>query len=134
MSEDTEKSMETSLSAATGAGFRAGAHDQNTIFQQNNALQSEVMQSLVEVRRQTVAEFEQRMRQQDQQFQNTMQMVLQNAEAASARASANQQQAQVQNNTQSLDQAAKTAAESAITAANNTARHAMDMGVVTIIP
>lgn len=121
--EDVTQSMSNTLAADTARGMQAANHDQNTIHQQNNSQQNEIIQTLIETRRQTVAEFEQRMRQQDQMFQNTMQMMLQNQEAAAARASALQQQAQVQNHSQAMQEQA-----------DKVAMHYVNQGIVTIIP
>jgi hypothetical protein len=106
-----DDSTDSSLAAATGNGIRAGNHDQNTIFQQNNAQQNEIVQSLIEVRRQNVAQFEQRMGQVNNLFANQMTMVLSNQAAAAAAQSALQQQAQVQNHSQATQDRVQTSAD-----------------------
>lgn len=98
-------------------------HDQNTIFQQNNSQMNEVLQSIIEVRRQTSAEFEQRMRQQDQMFQQTMQMLVHNQTAKDLQATQLQQQAQGQQHSEAMREAA-----------NTVAMHYADIGVITILP
>jgi hypothetical protein len=123
MSDETKQSMNNSLATNSNTGLRAANHDQNTIFQQNNAQANELLQSLVEARRQQVALFEQRMTQENQMFQNTMQMVLANADAANARNAALQTQQQ-----------SYTHQEAAQSRAATTAEHYVDLGVVTIIP
>jgi hypothetical protein len=131
MSDDTsnhgddavvDDSTDDSLAAATGNGLRAGSHDQNTtfqttlhdqntIFQQNNSHQNEITQQLIEVRRQNVAQFEQRMGQVNNLFANQMTMVLANQAAAAAAMSALQQQAQVQNHSQATQDRVQTSAD-----------------------
>ena len=106
-----DDSTDMSTANAAGNGIRAGSHDQNTIFQQNNSAVNELIQSIVETRRETVSLFEQRMRQQDVLFNNQIQqqqqmfqqqfvLLAQNADAKNAREASNQQQAQVQNASQ----------------------------------
>ena len=73
--------------------------------------QNEILQSLIEARRQMTAEFEQRMRQQDQMFQHTMQMQVANADAAAARASGNQAQQQSYTHQEASQSRAQTTAE-----------------------
>jgi len=120
MSDDTsnhgddavvDDSTDDSLAGATGNGLRAGNHDQNTIFQQNNAQQNEIVQQIIEVRRQNVAQFEQRMAQTNNLFANQMAQVLANQAAAAAAMSALQQQAQVQNHSQATQDRVQTSAD-----------------------
>lgn len=106
-----DDSTDAALAAVTGNGLRAGAHDQNTIFQQNNAQQNEIIQQLVEVRRQNVAQFEQRMVQENQMFQQTMQMIVANQEAASARASGLQTQQQSYNHSEATQDRLQSSAD-----------------------
>ena len=79
-----DDSTDSNLAATTGLGLTAAAHDQNTIFQQNNVLQNEFAQQLLEVRRQNVAMFELRMTQANQLFAN--QIVTEQANRAAATA------------------------------------------------
>jgi F0F1-type ATP synthase delta subunit len=123
MSDETENSMNNSLAINSNAGLRAANHDQNTIFQQNNSQANELLQSLVETRRQTVALFEQRMTQENQMFQNTMQMVLANQDAANARTAALQTQQQSYSHQEAQQ-----------SNANTVAMHYADVGAITIIP
>ena len=101
-------STDSAVANAAGNGIRAGSHDQNTIFQQNNTSMNEVLQSFIETRRETVALFEQRMRQQDvmfnnqiqqqqQMFQANMSQLASNQDAKNARDNGLQQQAQTLN-------------------------------------
>jgi hypothetical protein len=106
-----DDSTDDALAAATGNGLRAGAHDQNTIYQQNNSQQNEITQQLIEVRRQNVAQFEQRMGQVNNLFANQMAQVLANQATAAAAVSALQQQAQVQNHSQSTQDRVQTSAD-----------------------
>jgi hypothetical protein len=121
--DSVNQSMENSLATNSNTGLRAANHDQNTIFQQNNSQMNELLQSLVETRRQTVALFEQRMAQENQMFQNTMQMSLQNQAAATAGAQALQGQQQ-----------SYTHQEATQTSANTVAMHYADVGAITILP
>ena len=84
---------------------------------------TEVLQSIVETRRQTIAQFEQRMRQDNQLFQTTMQMMVQNQESANARENVTAQQ----QNSYTNQQAQQSRAAS-------TAEHYADVGAITIIP
>ena len=103
-----DDSVEAATANAAGNGLRAGSHDQNTIFQQNNASMNELLQTLVETRRETVSLFEQRMRQQDvlfnnqiqqqqQMFQANMSQLAYNQDAKNQRDVGLQQQAQTLN-------------------------------------
>jgi hypothetical protein len=121
--DSVNQSMENSLAINSNAGLRSANHDQTTIFQQNNGQANELLQSLVETRRQQVALFEQRMTQENQMFQNTMQMVLANQDAANARTSALQTQQQSYTHQEAQQSRAATTAE-----------HYADTGAVTIIP
>ena len=85
-----DDSVEAATANAAGNGLRAGSHDQNTIFQQNNASMNELLQTLVETRRETVSLFEQRMRQQDVLFNNQIQQQQQMFQANMSQLASNQ--------------------------------------------
>jgi hypothetical protein len=97
-----DDATDSNLAATTSLGLAAAAHDQNTIFQQNNALQNEYAQQLLEVRRQNVAMFELRMTQANQLFANQISTEQNNRAAATAQGAS---QAQV-NGTNAANQAA----------------------------
>ena len=76
-----DDATDSNLAATTGLGLAAAAHDQNTVFsttnqnqtaayQGNQTERNEFMQQLVEVRRQNVVLFEQRINQSNQLFAN----------------------------------------------------------------
>jgi hypothetical protein len=120
MSDDTmnhgddavvDDSTDDSLAAATGNGLRAGNHDQNTIFQQNNAQQNEIIQQLIEVRRQGVAQFEQRLVQSNTLFANMQAQLLANQAAAAAAASGLQTQQQSYTHSEATQDRVQTSAD-----------------------
>lgn len=112
MSDDTaDASMTNTLATATGSNMLNNPHDQQTIQQQNNSQQNEIIQQLIEARRQNAAEFEQRMRQQDQLFQTTMQMLLANNDRENARAAGLQTQQQSYTHQEAEQSRAQTSAD-----------------------
>jgi carboxylesterase type B len=131
MSDDVENtgddavvddSTDSSLASATGNGIRAGAHDQNTIFQttnhdqntifqQNNAQQNEFLQTLAEVRRQNVVLFEQRVSQDNAMFAAHMSQLAANAAAAAAAANGLLTQQQSYNHSQATQDRMQTSAD-----------------------
>ena len=141
----TAQSMDNSLAINTNLGLQSASHDQSTIQQQNNAQQNEIVQSLLETRRQTVAQFEERQRQtvaqfeqrmvqENQMFQNTMQMILTNADAANARQAGLQTQQQSNDGSATKQEQTYAHQEAQKDRAATSAEHAVDMGVVTVIP
>jgi hypothetical protein len=117
-----DDSTDSALAAAGGNGlragshdqnmlFQAGSHDQNTIFQQNNSHQNEITQQLIEVRRQNVAQFEQRMQQSNTLFANMQAQLLANQASAAAAASGLQTQQQSYNHSQATQDRAQTSAD-----------------------
>jgi hypothetical protein len=106
-----DDSTDNALAAATGNGLRAGNHDQNTIFQQNNAQQNEIVQQIIEVRRQNVALFEQRMQQSNTLFANMQAQLLANQAAAAAAASGLQTQQQSYNHSEATQDRVQTSAD-----------------------
>jgi hypothetical protein len=106
-----DDSTDNALAAASGNGLRAGNHDQNTIFQQNNAQQNEIVQQIIEVRRQNVALFEQRMQQSNTLFANMQAQLLANQAAAAAAASGLQTQQQSYNHSEATQDRVQTSAD-----------------------
>jgi hypothetical protein len=113
MSDDTKNlgddeviddSSDSNTATTTGLGMSAAAHDQNTIFQQNNALQHEFAQQLLEVRRQNVAMFELRLTQANQLFANQIATEQANRAVAESNAASARETAQTNANSQAATQ------------------------------
>jgi hypothetical protein len=117
-----DDSTDSALAATGGNGLRAGnhdqnmvftaaLHDQNTIFQQNNAQQNEYIEQLLEVRRQNVAQFEQRLTQSNQLFAAQIGQTLANQAAAAAAANGLQSQQASYSHSQATQDRMQTSAD-----------------------